>query len=80
VGPERAGDKAEAADQQDQNHESVEERGRLKIKVHFGEDASQDKERPGAGEQPAGHAAAIPDQQGNAEQHGMRVMPKVLPP
>jgi hypothetical protein len=65
----RAGDHAQAADQQHQHDDGVEQAGRLKIDVHVGDHAGDDEQRAGRREQPADHAPAIEEQQPDADQH-----------
>jgi len=68
--PEGSGDQAEAADEQDQHHQGVEEAGALEIDVHVGDHAGEDEERAGNGEKPADEAATVPEEQAHPEEHG----------
>ena len=64
----RARDEAETSHEQNQHHERIEKARRLKIDVHVGDHARQNEKRPRGGEQPPDDAAAVPEQNGDAEQ------------
>ena len=54
VGPERAGDEAEAAGQEDEHDDGVEEAGGLEVDLQVHQDADEDDDDADEGEQPAG--------------------------
>src|SRR5437763_1054764 len=47
VGAERAGEEADAADQEDQHHEGIEEARRLEVDVEVHQDAGEDDDQAG---------------------------------
>src|SRR5712692_1194277 len=70
MGAEGASDEAESADQQDKHNESVEKTSGAKIDAHIGEHAREDKEGTGDAKNPAGRAAAVPEEKAYTEKHG----------
>ena len=64
----RPGNEPQSANQQYQHHQRLEQSRGLKIDMHIGDHAGQDKERTRGGEQPSNGAAAVKEQNGNAEQ------------
>ena len=69
MGPDRAGDQPEPADQQDQHDESVEQSRRLKVDVHVGDHSCQDKKCSARSKQPAENVSSIPKENADPEQH-----------
>jgi len=70
VGLEAACDQREAADQQHQQNQGVEEAQRPEIDVQIGDDAGEDEERATDGEEPANLASSAPEEQCDSEKHG----------
>ena len=58
----RAGDQAQASDQQHQHDQRMKECGRLEIDMHVSDYTGQDEEGSGDGEQPSDGAAAVEEQ------------------
>jgi hypothetical protein len=70
MGAEGAGDEADAADEEDKHDESIEKTGGAKIDTHVGKHAREDEESASDGKNPAGGAAAVPEEQADAEEQG----------
>src|SRR5271165_4308353 len=70
--PERSRNQDQPTDQQNQHHHGVEQAGGLKINVHVGDDARENKQRSSDGQQPSDDALAVPEQNPDAEQHGQK--------
>ena len=76
----RLGNESESTDQQNQHDQRMEQSRGLKIDMHVGDYAGQDKERAGCGKQPSNSAAAVKEQNGNAEQQRDQRDAKLLAP
>ena len=61
-------DQSQSAYHENQHHQRMEQRRGQEIDMHVGDYAGQDKQRAGGGEQPSDRAAAVEEQDGNAEQ------------
>ena len=66
--PQRARDEPQAAEQQPEHHDRVEQRGLAEVDVHVHEDARQDDRGADAGQQPAHDRPAVVEQERDPDQ------------